>query len=146
MDPNPRIITRLECYTQLAICVLSSTVLTFIKKYGNKWNSAKQFWLLYLNALVNHISLYNNLVISSFWGSDLYIFDEDEERAVVSYDEVCQAYTRLFDRLELPHVKGKVFFGEWNPFLCSITISFGLKNNVSHFVFIKQFWRNCGLL
>ena len=39
--------------------------------------------------------------------SDLYTFDSDEEKAMVTYHSVCDAYSSIFDRLKLKYVKGK---------------------------------------
>ena len=38
--------------------------------------------------------------------SDLYTFDKDEESARETYEDVCQAYERLFAKLGLPSLKG----------------------------------------
>ena len=39
---------------------------------------------------------------------DLYTFDADETTAQTTYDEVCNAYNRIFQRLQLPYLKGKL--------------------------------------
>ena len=38
---------------------------------------------------------------------DLYTFDETLEKAEETYKNVCQSYDRLFDKLELPVIKGQ---------------------------------------
>ena len=39
---------------------------------------------------------------------DLYTFDESQETARATYNKVCDAYEKIFNRLELKHVKGEV--------------------------------------
>ena len=41
--------------------------------------------------------------------SDLYTFDTSEEKARLTYAQVCQAYEKLFNRLGLKSVKGDLF-------------------------------------
>ena len=39
---------------------------------------------------------------------DLYTFDANETTAQSTYNEVCHAYNRIFQRLQLPYLKGKL--------------------------------------
>lgn len=46
-----------------------------------------------------------------FWMKDLYTFDASKEDAIASYDQVRQAYDRIFKRISLPfHVVSAVLF------------------------------------
>lgn len=38
---------------------------------------------------------------------DLYTFDDSEEAAVVTYNEICNAYDRVFQRIGVPYLKGQ---------------------------------------
>lgn len=43
---------------------------------------------------------------------DLYTFDESEAKAVETYSEICNAYDRIFQRIGVPYIKGKINFTE----------------------------------
>lgn len=40
-----------------------------------------------------------------FWMKDLYTFDANEEEAQKTYNSVCDAYSRIMDRLHLPYTR-----------------------------------------
>ena len=44
----------------------------------------------------------------------MYSFDVDEEKAMETYKEVCLAYERIFQRLDLPAVKGYIDVSSWS--------------------------------
>jgi hypothetical protein len=50
-----------------------------------------------------------NGIFPFFTCQDLYSFDENLDKAVQTYEEICEVYTRLFQRLNLPHIKGELF-------------------------------------
>lgn len=39
---------------------------------------------------------------------DLYTFDESEVKAMETYSEICNAYDRIFQRIGVPYIKGKI--------------------------------------
>lgn len=57
----------------------------------------------------------------------MYTFDADEESAMRTYQQVCDAYSRIFDRLGVNYVKGELFF-LWFFFLISLIFEVLLKN------------------
>jgi len=42
--------------------------------------------------------------------TDLYTFDADASSAEATFGEVCDSYTRIFTRLDLPFVQGLVSY------------------------------------
>ncbi len=46
-----------------------------------------------------------------FLMKDLYTFDANEESAIATYSEVCEAYDRIFKRLEIAAIKAKASSG-----------------------------------
>lgn len=46
-----------------------------------------------------------------FTMKDLYTFDESEAKAIETYSEICNAYDRIFHRIGVPYIKGKIL---WN--------------------------------
>ena len=39
----------------------------------------------------------------------MYTFDTNEETALATYETVCQAYNKIFDRIGVEYIKGKFF-------------------------------------
>lgn len=58
--------------------------------------------------------------------ADLYTFDADAASAEQTYNEVCDAYSRLLTRLGLPYVRGNscLFALSFNKTLCDDVLSF----------------------
>lgn len=47
-----------------------------------------------------------------FLMKDLYSFDRDETSAVITYENVCQAYEKIFNHIGVKYIKGKNYFIE----------------------------------